>query len=248
MQKLIRFFSFIFIVILFSSCEFTEKINLDENGGGTYALNIDMSAMMSAMKKMGDSTNTDTKNLEVLDTLMNFNDFLLEKKDSIAELPKEEQEKLNALKDMKLHLEMNEVTGVFNMDFIFDFKSINELKNIQEKISKGHALNEKKKELPSPEAPTEVRFSFDGKKFHRIVVDKNLSIEEKEAYTKSMEQGASMINGSSYNIEYHFPKPIKNTTYKDATFSADRKTLYIKTDLNTITTNPELLDFEVILE
>ncbi len=248
MKKIINLFSFIFITILFSSCEFTEKINLNENGSGTYTLNMDMGAMMNAMKKMGNSTSTDSEKPEILDTIMNFKDFLLEKKDSITKLPKEEQEKLNALKDMKLHLEMNETNGVFNMDFIFDFKSIDELKNIQEKISKGHALNEKKKESPSPEAPTEVLFSFDGKKFHRIVVDKNLSDEEKEAYKKSMEQGASMINGSSYNIEYHFPKPIKSTTYKDATFSADRKTLYIKTDFNTITTNPELLDFEVILE
>ena len=75
-----------------------------------------------------------------------------------------------------------------------------------------------------------------------------LNLDKMDLYKKSMEQGASMINGSSYNIEYHFPKSIKSTTYKDATFSADRKTLYIKTDLNTITTSPKLLDFEVILE
>lgn len=248
MKKLINLLTFILIAILFSSCEFTERINLNKNGSGTYTLNMDMSAMMQAMKKMGDSTNAESEKPEILDTIMDFNDFLIEKKDSIAKLPKEEQEKLKALKDMKLHIEMNEITDVFNMDFIFEFKSIDELKNIQEKISKGHSLNEKKKESPSPEAPTEVKFSFDGKKFHRIVVDKNLSEEEKEAYKKSMEESASMMNGSSYNIEYHFPKPIKSTTYKDATLSLDRKTLYIKTDLNTITSNPKLLDFEVILE
>ena len=246
MQKLINFFALIVLAILFSSCEFTERIHLNENGSGTYTLNMDMSDMMKAMAEMGDSTST--KKPEVFDSIIDFNDFLIEKKDSIAKLPKEEQEKLNAVRDMKLRIEMNEITGVFNMDFIFDFKSIDELQNIQEKISKGHSLNEKKKEFPSPKAPTEVRFSFNGKKFHRIVVDKNLSTEEKKAYKESMEQNASMMNGSSYNIEYYFPKPIKSTTYKEATFSADRKTLYIKTDLSTITSNPKLLDFKVILK
>jgi len=247
MKTITKILSLVMLVITISSCQFTEQINFNKNGSGTYTFNIDMSAMMSAMKKMGDSTSTKKENPEIMDSIMDFKTFLAEKKDSIAKLPKEEQEKLNALKDMKMRIQVNEETGVFKMDFIFDFNNISELDHLQEKISKGQAIN-KKNEAPSPESPTEVIYSFNGKKFHRIIKDKNLSDEAKEAYKLSMQQSASMMEDGTYNLEYHFPKPIKSTTYKKATFSADRKTIFIKSDLKTITSNPQLLEFEVILE
>jgi len=247
MKILTKLFYLLILVIFISSCQFTEQIDFKENGSGTYTLKMDMSAMITAMKKMGDSTTTKNKNPEMIDSIIDFETFLVEKKDSISKLPKEEQEKLNALKDMKMRIQMNEETDAFNMDFIFDFNNIAELDNIQEKVSKGQSIN-KKETAPTPEAPTEVIYSFNGKKFNRTVKDKNLSKEAIEAYDLSMKQSSSMMDGSAYNIEYHFPKPIKSTSFKEATFSGDRKTLYIKSDLKTVTSNPHLLEFEVILE
>lgn len=234
------------LTLLIISCQLTEKLNINEDGSGTYKLNIDMSTMMAAMKQMGDSTDLKNSDPEIIDSIINFKTFLNEYKDSIAKLPIEEQEKLNTLKDMKLRIAMNEETGVFFMDFIFDFKSVDELKNLQEKISLGNSLN--KNDKPTPKPPTQVVFNFDGKIFKRTIKDNNLSKDEIEAYNLSLDQGASMMEGSSYNLEYHFPKPIKKTTYKDATFSADKKTMFIKSDLKAITANPKLLEFEVILE
>jgi len=247
MKTLSKIFSLLILIATISSCQFTEQINFHENGSGTYTLKVDMTTMMQTMKKMGDSTNLQKENPKIIDSIISFENFLVDKKDSISKLPIEEQEKLKALKDMKMRIQVNEETDAFVMDFIFDFNNISELDRIQEKISKGQSIN-KKNTPPSPEAPTEVVYSFDGKKFKRKVIDKNLSEEAKKVYKTSMLQSASMMEGSSYNIEYNFPKPIKSTTFKEATFSADRKTLYIKSDLNTITSNPNLLDFEVILK
>lgn len=245
MQTFLKFLSIILIIISIVSCQFTEKINLNNDGSGTYTLNMDMGAMMEAMQKMGDST--DIEDPEVFDTIINFNDFLIEKKDSIAQLPKEEQEKLQSLKDMKLHVATDESKGLFLMDFTFDFKNLNELKDLQDKISKGSSINENKNE-EAPVSPTDVRFSFDGKKFERKVIEKDLTEEQKEAYKKSMEQTSSYMDEMTYSLEYHFPKPIKSSSYKNAKFSADRKTLYIDTSLKTITENPKFLSFTVILE
>ncbi len=245
MKTILKYLSIIIIIISIVSCQFTEKINLNNDGSGTYTLNMDMSAMMEAMQEMRDSTATE--NPEIMDTIINFNDFLVEKKDSIAKLPKDEQEKLESLKDMKLRIATDESEGTFLMDFIFDFKNINELKDLQNKISKGSSINENKNEA-AVVSPTDVMFSFNGKKFERKVIEKKLTEEQKEAYKKSLEQSSSYMNEMSYSLEYHFPKPIKSTTYKDAKFSGDRKTIYIETNLKTVTEDPKSLSFTVILE
>jgi len=166
MKILIKILALTILTLSVISCQLTEKLNINEDGSGTYKLNIDMTAMMAAMKKMGDSTDIKSSNPEIIDSIIDFKTFINEYKDSIAKLSKEEQEKLNALKDMKLHIAMNEETGVFIMDFIFDFQSVNELKNLQEKISLANSFN-KNDDQPSPKPPTEVVFSFDGKKFKR---------------------------------------------------------------------------------
>ena len=245
MQTILKYLSVILVIISIVSCQFTEKINLNSDGSGSYTLNMDMSSMMKAIQDIGDSI--EIEDPEVFDTLINFNDFLIEKKDSIAKLSKEEQEKLKALEDMKLHIATDEAKGIFLMDFIFDFKDLNELENLQDKISKGSSINENKNE-ESPISPTDVKFSFNGKKFERKVIERELTKEQKEAYKKSMEQSMSYMDEMTYALEYHFPKPIKSTTYKNARYSSDRKTLYIETNLKTLTEDPKSLSFTVILE
>lgn len=247
MKTSVKILIIIVLTSLFASCQFTEKINFNEDGSGTYTLNMDMSAMVVAMKKMGDSSDIKNKDPQILDSIIDFKTFIDANKDSISRLPKQEQEDLNALKDMKLHIAMDEVKETFFMDFIFEFKKVSELENLQEKISKGQSFD-KKDNPPTPKPATEVVYNFDGKKFNRIIKDNHLNKDEIEAYNLSLKQSATMMEGSSYNIEYHFAKPIKTTTYKDATFSADRQTLFIKSDIKTITSNPKLLEFEVILE
>lgn len=232
-------------IIAFTSCQFTEKINLNEDGSGRYTLRMNMSAMMSAMGEMKDSTSTED-NMEILDTIIELKDLLDEKKDSIANLSIQEQEAIKSIEDFKIHMVVDEKNEKIISDFFYDFNSISELKNIQERITKAQSINDNK--TSSTPSNTEVKFSYNGKIFSRKVIEKNLSDEEKEAYKKSLEQSASFLDGSTYKIEYHFPKPIKSTTYKGATFSEDRQTILIDTNMKNIIENPKLLDFEIILE
>ncbi|MCD6544077.1 MAG: hypothetical protein J7K34_06170 [Flavobacteriaceae bacterium] len=246
MKKIKNLIVILISVITLTSCQFTERIHINENGSGVYSLEMDMSAMMGAMKQMGDSlkTNEDTK---VIDTVILFKDILAEKKDSISKLSKEEQESLKAIENLKIHMVVDEKNNKMISDFIFEFNSISELANIQERISKAQSVKDGK-ENDAPATDTEVKYSYNGKKFTRKVIKKKLSAAEKEAYKKSMEQSASFLDGSSYKLEYTFPKAIKSTTYKGATFSDNRKTMYIQADMKTITENPKLLEFEVILK
>ncbi len=246
MKKIFHLITAFITLTTLTSCQFTEKIYINENGSGRYSLKMDMSSMLDAMKQMKDSTDT-AEVLKVVDTIILFKDILEEKKDSIAKLSKEEQESLKAIGDLKIHMIVDEKNNKMVSDFIFDFNSISDLENIQEKISKAQSVNEGK-ENKVPTSDSEVKYSYNGKKFIRKVVKKKMSDEEKEAYKKSMEQSASFLDGSLYKLEYHFPKAIKSTTYTGATFSDDRKTMYIEVDMKTITENPKLLDFEVLLK
>ena len=246
MKKLTNFIILFITLITLTSCQFTERIHINENGSGVYSLEMDMSAMMGAMKQMGDSIET-TEDMKVIDTIILFKDIIAEKKDSIAKLTKEEQETLKAIEDLKIHMMVDEKNNKMISDFIFEFNSISELENIHERISKAQSVKDGN-ENNAPTNDSEVKYSYNGKKFIRKVEKRKLSPEEKEAYKKSMEQSASFLDGSSYKLEYHFPKAIKSTTYKGALFSDDRKTMYIQADMKAITENPKLLDFEVILK
>ncbi|MEN8188078.1 MAG: hypothetical protein ABFR05_13210, partial [Bacteroidota bacterium] len=168
MRTFTRFIISLVSVLTITSCQFTEKININDDGSGTYALRMDMSAMMSAMDDMNspDSTKVSEKETEVpevIDTIMNFRDILEEKKDSIDKLSKEDQEKIEALKDLKIRLAVNETENIAFTDFIFEFKAVEELKDIQESITKAQSIKDNKEEQ-TPQ-PTRMLFSFDGKTF-----------------------------------------------------------------------------------
>ena len=86
---------------------------------------------------------------------------------------------------------------------------------------------------------------FKKKKFERKVVMKELSSEEQEKFEKNQEEYNMFLTGSKYKLIYNFPKKIKNVNFPDAQFSANRKTLIIEVDMDSLLKNPQLLDLKV---
>lgn len=245
MKNRIRIFVGV-IMLTLTSCQFTEKIYINEDGSGTFDLEIDLSEMMESMNGLKEMDSIGTEPAIVKDSIINFADILEEKKDSISKLPKEERKKLERLKNMKIKIHEDNSNGEMIMDYLIEFKDLDELEDLQHTINTAQSMEkENKKSIPSK---TEMRFSFKDNKFKRIVIDKELTEVEEEKYEESLKQSAMFFEGSSYNIEYHFPRAIKTTTAKDATFSIDKKVLYIKKGFKEVTENPHILDFEVILE
>ncbi len=235
-------FLFIGVVLLLTSCMFTEEIYINKNGSGNYAFKIDMSEMLTSME--GETTKDSLKKSKALDTIIFFKDIIIENKDSIAKLSKEDQQLINELQDLKLHMLVNEEKKQMLLDFNLDFKNLDELKNIQKKINKAQALNDKKNN-PQKDMTfnADVTYTLDKKMFSRNVKLKNLSTEEFEKHTKS----TSMLEGT-YQLIYHFEKDIKSVSYKFAQISADKKTMTIEVDMDTLIKNPKLLDFQVRLK
>jgi len=229
-----------------NSCMFTEELYIKNDGSGQYSFKMDMSEMMESMKDM--SNRDSLKEPEVLDTIILFKDLLEEKKDSIKKLNDYEKASLEAIQDLKLHMQVDESKGKMLLDFGLDFEKVSDLKNMQEKISKAQALNENKKENNDLKSKADVDYSFDGKTFKRRVVMKDLSEEKLQEVEKSIKQSGSFLDGSIYKIVYHFESKIKSVTFKDAQISEDKKTMTIEVPLDSVMKNPTWLDFEVKLK
>ncbi|SDW47323.1 hypothetical protein SAMN05444411_101806 [Lutibacter oricola] len=233
------------ISILFTSCTFTEEITFDKNFKGTYNLGVDMSKLMSLK---GDHKQ-DSIPSKKIDSVINFRDILEQKKDSISKLSDEEKEKIEALKDLRMEMHIDEAANKMAMNFLLDFESLEDLKGINKKLSQANDLNSKKSKPNKNFTPnSEVEYSFKGNTFKRVSIAKELTPELKEKNDTFLTQSAAILEGSTYKIIYHFPKKIKSVSVENAQISEDKKTVTIISNLGAIFKDPKSLDFEVKLK
>ena len=241
-------------LLLFTSCKLKEEITFNENGSGTYNLVVDMSGMMSmakGMDKSADSTKTKKEPI-VKDSIFKLSDLLIEKKDSIAKLSKEERESLEKLKDLSVKIHMDETKGEMEMAYVFSFKNPKDLDNIMNKLSEVDKLSKKGKSNPMDEMgdafpKTEVRYKFNKRSFQRISTKVKSEEDEKEETEKKdnkLEQFSQMFQ---FELVYHFPRRIKSINYKDALLSSDGKTVHINVPLSKLE-SPELMNLKVEFE
>ena len=232
-----------------TSCVFTEEIDFKKNGSGTYTFKADIGKMMEAMGDIGKENDTIvTKEPEKIDTIMYMKDILEQNKDSINKLSKEDREILESVKDLKMHMRMDEAEKKMNMDFIFDFKSLEDLKNIGERVQKAQELSTKKNRDDEFSSNTDVNYTFNGKTFKRTVTYKDMTDEQKAAYEEKIKQATQMFEGSVYRIIYHFPYAIKSISTEGAILSDENKTMTLEMPMDSVMKNPLLLNFEVQLK
>ncbi|TAI48150.1 hypothetical protein [Flagellimonas allohymeniacidonis] len=245
MRKTNLFFVTLLGVIALS-CNFTEEITLQEDGSGKLSINFDGSELM---EMAGEEMMKD--NEKPVDSLISFKDILEEKKDSIAQLSPEEQEKLKRLEPFNMHMVMNPEEKLMKFDLFSEFTNVSEVNDAFNAFQGASALGPNGgQEQPSPmggqDPTTEVSYSFEGNKFSR-----QAKIIDEELFKQSIDslQGAEMfLSGSTYTLKYHFPKRVKSTSAEAATFSADGKTLIYQVKFLDLMKDPSILDLEVELE
>ena len=269
-MKLSKYLLSVFSLLFLSSCSFTEEITFNPDGSGEFIMSYDMSTMLTALQEMEGKEKNPNKEMDApVDSVLYYNDLIIGKEDSIAKLPKEEQEKLAKLKDIILKIKMNEATNEMVFGFGSTFKSIEDLPNALERINSAKSVNnsdnpqyEKMSSSAigksSESALENVTFTFKNNVFSRIYtapVDIEAKEEEKttieEVNSEIAEMGEEFKEAfelMSYNIVYHFPKKIKSTTQKDAIISEDGKTLTLKLKFLELIEKPEISSLNVILE
>lgn len=235
----------LFSIVSLTSCTFTEDIYINPDGSGKYTLDMDGSSMMAMMPK--DST----KNEKSIDSVFSFKEVFAAKKDSIAKLSKEEQERLKKLENFNMRMKMDYKAQQFLFSMNTDFKSVAELQDAMSNMNAFQSMGKNKAGANAIASPggfgsnnSVLKYSYNGKKFTRkAIIDKNAI---KKVENDSMAESYKMIYASSkYIIKYHFPKPVKNISNTAALFSEDRKTVTIEYPFNEYMDNPEKLNFEV---
>ena len=234
------------VVVMFTACQFTETLVIQEDGTGRVSMNIDMKEMMA----MGQSMDMDSTMIKI-DSTVAFKTFLEEKKDSIAKLPKEEQEKLMKLKDYKLRTFMDPETSEFFIDVFVDFSSIEEANNLMSSINQASSL------IPSTPGGGEVssdpssdvigiRYEYSNNTFTRDSYIKDEAMYQKQK--DSLQSAEMFMSSMNYKLKYTFPKKIKSSSIEDASYSLDGKTIIVEKNFLDYFKNPDVLDLQVELE
>lgn len=235
------------VIILFSSCQFTETMVLNEDGSGTMTLGMDLTEMMA----FSGDLSQDSKFVK-MDTVVSFKRLFEEKKDSIAKLSLEEQRRLLAMQNYNMRMQMDPETGKTIMSVFTNFKNVNEANelikgfNQAEGIMPGAKATPKKEEGgPQPDI-IGVSYSYTNGKFKR-----DAFIKDKERHTvqmDSLKQAEAFMGGMKYTLKYTFPKRVVKSSAEDAKLSLDGKTIEVERSFLEYFKNPDALDLEVELE
>ena len=232
------------LLALFVSCNFTEEIHLKEDGSGKISIHFDGSQMMAmAGDQLGQSGE------KAVDSTIAFKVFLEGNKDSISQLPTEQQARLQRLEPFSMRVLMQPVEGRMMFDLFRDFDRINEVDdafNVFQDASAFGPMASQDDDALSPDQATEVSYSYGTNQFKRSV-----QVVDSVLFQKSLDslQGVEMfLSGSTYTLKYHFPRRVKSTSLEGATFSGDGRTLTYELDFLDWIKNPSLLDLEVVLE
>jgi hypothetical protein len=141
-------------------------------------------------------------------------------------------------------------SGILNFDMYTDFKDVSEVNDAFNAFQNASSVCPIAGGQSMPEnaanETTEVNYSFKKNKFKRETV-----ILNQEMFKKSIDSLASaemFLSSSTYTFKYHFPKRVKSTNIKEATFSMDGKTMIHKVNFLDMMKDPESLLIEVELE
>lgn len=242
----------LFSALLFTSCQFSEQIYLNEDGSGRMEFSFDASEIM----QMAGGQLSEGSGEKDMDSTFTFKEIFDEKRDSIATLPQDEQDKLKALEKFSVHMLMSEIDKKFNMELFTDFKSASELGDMFEAMNTVSNLQGKEAaKVNDPSNPfsslaqggnTKMNYSFNNGIFKREikVIDKALQ----KQITDSLGQAAMMFANSKYKLNYHFPRRVKSVSNDKAMFSADGKTVIVEYGLMEYMADPEIMNLEIVLE
>ncbi len=237
--------------LLLVGCHFSENLDLNEDGTGKISINFDGSEIM---KMGGDKISEEKK--EEIDSVLVFKDFLEKNKDSISKLPIDQQEKLQRLKDFKMHMIVNSESGKMNMNMYKDFENVSGLGDVLRDLKVAMAMTSKELEKNKGQNPagmtisdndgTRVTYSFNNNKFSRIT--EIIDAEKVKKNVDSLEQMRMFLASSKYKLKYSFPRKIVKMSSDKATFSLDAKSFTLEVGFVEFMENPKILDVEVELE
>lgn len=231
------------------SCQFTETLQLNEDGSGRMAIVMDMSEMMA----MGGDMMKDSVATK-LDTIISMKTFLEEKKDSISQLSEKKQMQLKKLENYYIQTSMDTEKGEMIINMYTDFKNIDEANDIFNGLGQtgslmpglGDQMSMNDDEKEDDKEIIGVSYSYKNKKFIRDSFIKDVVKHKQEV--DSLKKTESFMGAMRYKLKYSFPSKIVKSSIENATYSLDGKTIEVEASFTDYFKNPDILDLEIELE
>ncbi len=255
MKKL--FLPFLIISSLLIGClETTEGLLINENGSGSYTMDIDISGMFALMDMM--KAEDSLGKSDVPEDRKNFDSTVLFKSfvDTATNLTVEEK---TLLRNAVAHIKMNEKEKVFKIKMTYPFVKIDDVAKLIALNGSGKGSNTIQKifkgKTGSPEAtdqePDMPDFSDmyqmtykDGLLERKIKPEKFKEFEDqfKVAGENGMEE---MISSVKMNNIIKLPRPAKAVKGERVKLSDDKKTVTINCTMKDILTNPKAVEYRI---
>lgn len=251
---------FLIAVLTLISCNVQERIVFNQDMGGSYSTNIDLSTMMQFAESMAPPSEEEREEKETaIDTTIVFSEFLEEYKDSIATLSDEERNRIEKLKDFNLHMQIDKDNGVFAIDIGKEFDDFSGLERIAYETSDvmNFAKNQEEgnqglpPQLDNMLTADKVAYSFDGNIFRRKDVDEGAPNEMEDLLNGDIPaEFQELLENSYIKLEYAFSKEITAALPQEyAIISDDRKSVIYKLDWKKMLEDDTVLNsIEVRLE
>lgn len=242
-------------VAIFAGCyEINEEIVINENGTGTYATKMDMSALLQMMQSMASEEEIEKSGLNrVIDTVIYLKNVLDTAKDVTAE-----QKRL--LQDGKMNMKVDLKESIFTADVNFPFKSLADLQALMSGSGTG-GLTEVFKQVFAKRDSAQQGAAMDDQGLDQInnvfdVTISNGKIERKLNRAKydsvmakpEVAQARQMIGGGFeilYTTTIKLPRPVKKSNNEMIRLSDDKKTVTMRYDVMKMFETPEKFAYTI---
>ena len=250
-----KFAAFCITCLVLTACVIQEEYQFNEDASGEYSIAFNMDALMG----LGDD---EKKEKEVVDTLITFASFLDEKRDSIAQLPLEEQEKLELLRPLTFRMNVNDSLQKMDMRMSYAFNTLADIENFSKAVDVANikelndmgfgssdststddsGIQNTSEDLFGSANAYTTKFSKRG--FSRIIKPES----REEIIAKRDTADSSFDDAIVFRQVYKFPYKIKSVDNPLAKIHADFKGVEVEANMMQLNNNPDVFNINVKFE
>lgn len=237
--------SALIILLILSSCQITETIQINPDGTGTVEV-VQLRNENSYMQLAGDQYAHEDV---FKDTTYVFQDYIKKYNETFVKYTPVEQQLFQKYSNVKVHIKNSSFEKEFRTVMSFNFNKVSEIPDLYKTedyvndIKNNYALTAENHYY-------KIEYHFDGTVFKRSVSVTNQEELQrtKNQFATADPKYASLKLTQSYTLRYHFPKKIKSVSNQKAIISTDKKSLTLEFQLSDCLQNPEMTSLEVVLE
>lgn len=236
--------AFLFLILL-TSCQVTETININPDGSGSIEV-VELRDENSYMQLAEESYSREEA---FQDTTYVFKEYITKYNETFLKYTPAEQQVFQKYANVKAHLKKSSFEKEFRTTFSQHFNKVSDIPDLYKTEDYASDIQHNYA-LTAENHYYKIEYTFDGNVFKRSVAIINIAELEKAKHEseKFLERYGTSNLMQTYTLKYHFPRKIKSVSNEKTFISSDKKSLTLEFKLSDCLQNPEMTNLEVVLE